>query len=122
MKKTVILAATLALAGCGTVEQTPAGNNMVVVNDAEAIANQAAGDEAVASIVTMPDARRNIAFVRAILAAGARCDGVTHSERVADQNGHPTWRADCKGQVSHLITVSSDGTPQPVFTVNSRND
>ena len=121
MKKTVILAATLALAGCGTVEQTPAGNNMVVVNDAEAMANEAAGEEAVASIVAMKDSTSNIAFVRAILAAGARCDGVTHSERVKDMNGHPTWRADCKGQVSHLISVSSDGTPQPVFTVNSRN-
>ena len=121
MKKTMILLAAAALAGCTSAEQNSATNVVAVENDAEAMANQAAGDEAVASIVTMPDSTRNIAFVRAILAAGARCDGVTHSERVKDMNGHPTWRADCKGQVSHLITVSSDGTPQPVFTVNSRN-
>jgi len=120
MKKTLTLIAVAALAGCTSAEQNSAKNE-VVENSAEAMANQAAGDEAVASVVTMPDATRNIAFVRAILAAGARCDGVTHSERVKDVNGHPTWRADCKGQVSHLISVSSDGTPQPVFTVNSRN-
>jgi len=121
MKKTLTLLATLALAGCGSPEQNKAAN-VAVENNAEAMANEAAGAEAVASIVEMQDSTRNIAFVRAILAAGTRCDGVTHSERVADQNGNPTWRADCKGGTSHLITVSSDGTPQPVFTVNSRND
>lgn len=121
MKKTLTLLATLALAGCGSPEQKTA-TNVVVENNAEAMANEAAGAEAVASIVAMKDSTRNIAFIRAILAAGARCDGVTHSERVKDLNGNPTWRADCKGQVSHLITVSSDGTPDPVFTVNSRND
>ena len=120
MKKTYILLAALALSGCNSGDKAPV--NEIVINDAEMTANEAAGAEAVASIVAMQDSTRNIAFVRAILAAGARCDGVIHSERIADQQGNPTWRADCKGGTSHIITVSSDGTPQPLFTVNSRSD
>ncbi|MCW3847441.1 hypothetical protein OF829_09315 [Sphingomonas sp. LB-2] len=120
MKNSMILIAALALAGCTSAEQNKAAN--LVENDAELTANEAAGAEAVAGVVAMKDSTRNIAFIRAIIAAGTRCDGVTRSERMPDVNGQPTWRATCKGGMSHIITVSSDGTPQPVFTVTSRSD
>lgn len=114
-------AAAIALAGC-----TPASENVVVVaNDTSgniilppdeggaeenAIGNDAAPDNALAAILAAPDYQRDQAFVRAIMDAGFRCDGVLKSERVKDVQGLPAWRSDCKDGKSHILSVKPDGT------------
>ena len=109
MKKTVILfAAALTLAGCGGASE-PAPAPKV---------NRAAGDEAAKKLLAATDQARKIAFVRAVLDTGARCDGVLEAKRLEDQDGFPVWRADCKAGISHIITVTRDGQ----FSVSSRTD
>lgn len=105
--------AALALAGC-----TPAGKNdsaeavnAAVADNADVIANDAAPRNVLAAVLAMPELQRNIVFVRAILDAGLKCEGVTGSERLPDMDGKPLWRADCKGgNNSHMITITPDGT------------
>ncbi|MDF7776574.1 hypothetical protein P1X14_15060 [Sphingomonas sp. AOB5] len=110
----------IALAGC-----KPAAENAVVANDdaanlvippdedgaeGNAIGNEAAPENATAAVLALPEYQRNQVFVRAIMDAEFRCDGVVKSERVADVQGLPAWRADCKDGLSHVVSVKADGT------------
>ena len=116
MTKPILLTAfaTLALAGC---QSEPAQNNSTtpapVINDAaeaNAIGNAAGGDNALAAVLAMGDRERNAVFIRALLDANVPCEGVTSSERVNDFKNLPAWRATCTDKVSHLISISPDGT------------
>lgn len=117
-----VAVAAIALAGC-----TPAAENntVVVANDTAGnvvlppdegdgegneLGNDAAPDNALAAILAAPDYQRDQAFVRAIMDAGFRCDGVIKSERVKDVQGLPAWRSDCKDGKSHILSVKPDGT------------
>ncbi len=92
------LIALAALAGCGPPQrdqqtatpQPPAGVTLKVMG--------------------MNEKERNIVFIRALLYSDLACDGVTKSERIADMQGVPYWKAYCKNGSSHLVTVTSDGT------------
>jgi hypothetical protein len=80
-------------------------------DNADVIANDAAPQNVLAAVLAMPERQRNVVFVRAILDAGLKCEGVTASERLPDMDGKPLWRADCKGgNNSHMITITPDGT------------
>lgn len=120
MSRTIFTAgiAALALAGC-----TPGGNisasapdnaaeeNAALDAGANATGNEAAPGNVLATVLAMPEQQRNVVFVRALIDAGLKCDGVTHSERLPDMDGKPLWRADCKGgNNSHMITITPDGT------------
>lgn len=116
MTKRILLTAfaTMALAGC---QSEPAQNNATapapVINDAaeaNAIGNDGAPENALAAVLAMGDRERNAVFIRALLDAGLQCEGVTSSERVADFNNLPAWRATCTDGNSHLINISPDGT------------
>ena len=113
MIKPLFALAALALAAC-----TPAGKNdsaeavnAAVADNADVIGNDAAPQNVLAAVLAMPERQRNVVFVRAILDAGLKCEGVTSSERLPDMDGKPLWRADCKGgNNSHMITITPDGT------------
>jgi hypothetical protein len=115
MTRAIIAFAALGLAAC-----TPAGNKTAPVNQAEmdaadntdvmAVDNGAAPGNALAAVLAMPDRQRNIVFVRALLDADLKCEGVTSSERLPDQDGKPLWRANCKNGTSHMIAITPDGT------------
>lgn len=113
MIKPLFALAAVLLAAC-----TPAGKNdsaeavnAAVADNADVIANDAAPQNVLAAVLAMPERQRNVVFVRAILDAGLKCEGVTASERLPDMDGKPLWRADCKGgNNSHMITITPDGT------------
>lgn len=112
--------AAIALAGCtpgtGNVADNGEGPNVTVpVDETVAEENAVSGNDgepvnALAVVLEMPDYTRNQTFVRAIMDAKFRCDGVVKSERVKDVNKLPAWRADCKDGKSHILTVTPDGT------------
>jgi hypothetical protein len=121
MRMTIVASAAplLMLAACGGGE--PAGNGAVASNIGEAVnesgaeanmvGNAAGAENITARVLTMSDRERNVVFVRALMDAGLQCDGVTASERLADVDGQPMWRADCKSPGgSHMVTVTPDGT------------
>lgn len=108
MRNGMILLAALALAGCGGGSEAPAPKQV----------DRSAGDAAAKKLLEASEEARKIAFVRAIIDTGARCDGVVKADRLEDQNKFPVWRADCKTGISHIITVTPDGQ----FSVLSRND
>jgi hypothetical protein len=117
--------AALALAGC---QSEPAGNtaNTATAHEpgasddvaANEVANEQETGNALATVLGMSDRERNAVFIRAILDAGLTCETVTSSERIADKNGQPVWRANCGPRESHIISITPDGTANIV----SRND
>lgn len=119
MTKHLVLPAfgALLLAGCNGGGGTPTNTVTVTeqANSDEAVGNASGGGAAVAAL---SDRQRNAVFIRAILDAGLKCDAVTSSERIDDQSGQPTWRANCGPNNQHVISISQDGTA----TINSRTD
>lgn len=130
MRKQMLVAlfsATL-VAGCGA----PTGNNAATGNVTSIAEPNAAGDmeenaigntapdNALADVLALNDRQRDGVFMRALTDAGIPCDGVSGSERLADRNGQPLWRATCKGinGTNHLITVTPDG----IAHIISRSD
>ena len=118
MTKALIACAALALAAC-----TPAADNNSAANAAPADANMAAANgaepsNALATVLAMPDKQRNIVFVRALLDADIKCDGVVGSKRMPDQEGKPVWLAECKNGSTHMISITPDGTAN----IMSRSD
>lgn len=109
--------AALALGGC---QGDPAGNaaNVATGNEADVVANEQETGNALATVLGMSDRERNAVFIRAILDAGLTCETVTSSERIADKNGQPVWRANCGSREAHIISITPDGTANIV----SRND
>jgi hypothetical protein len=115
MTKALIACAALALAACA-----PAADNRSAVSgngeagnaalDANATDNGAEPGNVLATVLAMPERQQNIVFVRAIMDADIKCDGVTHSERLPDMDGKPLWRANCKNGTSHMISITPDGT------------
>lgn len=96
------------------------GSNEAATNDAavnEAIANEAATNYQ-AEVIALPLPARQGVFLRAVRDAGLTCQQVTESEKLADRDGNPTWRAICDGNNPHIITITRDGTAQIV----SRSD
>ncbi|MES2445511.1 MAG: hypothetical protein V4574_22010 [Pseudomonadota bacterium] len=122
MTKAFFALAALALAGCNpaAVNNGAEPANAVEENGvASADANATTPGNVLETVLAMPERQRNIVFVRALMDAGLKCEGVTHSERLPDMDGKPLWRADCKGgNNSHMITITPDGTANIV----SRND
>ncbi|RYY45417.1 MAG: hypothetical protein EOP59_04500 [Sphingomonadales bacterium] len=106
----------LLLAACGG--GAPADNAANAIEpsaangaEANAVGNALGGENITARVLAMSDRERNVVFVRALMDAGLVCDGVTASERLADVDGQPMWRADCKAPGgSHMVTVTPDGT------------
>lgn len=119
MTKALIACAALALAAC-----TPAADNgNAAANAAPAdanatVANGAEPSNALATVLAMPDKQRNIVFVRALLDADIKCDGVVGSKRMPDQEGKPVWLAECKNGSTHMISITPDGTAN----IMSRSD
>lgn len=112
--------AALLLAGCNAANDTAATNAAAVeprndAAEANDAGNTGAGN-ATSAVLALNDRQRNAVFIRAILDAGLQCEGVTASERIADQNGQPTWRANCGANSAHIISIGPDGTA----TINSR--
>ncbi|MET0309968.1 MAG: hypothetical protein ABW023_14775 [Sphingomonas sp.] len=96
----------------------PAEENVSDVAEGNAVGN-AAAENVTAKVIAMTDRQRNVVFIRAILDAGLQCDGVQSSERLADRDGKPLWRANCIGNGgSHMITITPDG----IANIVSRTD
>ncbi len=135
MRKAVLvpMLALTALAGCGGGAQPPANAtgdaantavaadaNAIDANAVEANATDAAAGNAAANatdaanpvqrVLAMSERERNAVFIRAILDAGMKCEGVTKSERLPDKDGLPVWRAACGSDSAHVITITPDGT------------
>lgn len=110
------LAAAAMLGACQPPAEAPANTGSAeanAVNDAaEANATgNAAAENITARVIAMSDRERNVVFIRALLDAGLKCDGVESSERLPDRDGKPLWRANCVGDGgSHMITITPDGT------------
>jgi uncharacterized lipoprotein NlpE involved in copper resistance len=105
-----MMAAGLVLAGCNN---TAPSNEAVAAADNAADAatdNLVASDNYQASVLALPIGQRNLVFIRAIQDAKLPCESVTDSIRVADQNGNPTWRAECGKNNAHLVSITKDGT------------
>jgi hypothetical protein len=117
MLRIVPILAAVLLAGCqgsdesglpaNGVDATPLNADQA---EANAVGNVAEGDNALAKVLEMNDRQRNVVFIRAIMDAGLPCQQVVSSERVADQDGKPLWRANCSGGISHMIGITPDGT------------
>src|SRR4051794_34771162 len=106
------IVAALALSGCG-------GGGPPAEPNATAAANTAAGniapaDDVSVKMAALPDGLRNGTLLRGIMDLHKPCEGVASSTRLPDQDGHPRWRADCKGinPPSYVIMVPPDGMLQ----------
>ena len=116
MRFTLVITAcaALALAAC----QPPAPQNNAAVNESAAEANTVGnaaepGNDVGAQMAAMAPGLRDGTLFRAILDLKTPCNGVEGSARIADKNGHPTWRADCKDKgPSYAIEVPPDGMLQ----------
>jgi hypothetical protein len=112
MTKALIACAALALAACTSTDNKAADN--AAAANAAAMDMDNASDNATgnvtAIVLAMPEKQRNIVFVRAIMDAGMKCEGVMSSTRLDDMDGKPLWRANCKDGTSHMISITPDGT------------
>ena len=114
MRKTLAaLFAPILLAACGGGSQ-PAAN----MSDNSAVANEADATNYQAEVIALPLAARQGVFLRAVRDAGMSCQSVTESEKLADREGNPTWRATCDGNSPHIISITRDGTAR----ILSRSD
>jgi hypothetical protein len=119
MTKALILCAALALAACGgKADNSDAVNAAPGSENAMAADNGAEPGNALATVLAMPDKQRNIVFVRALLDADIKCDGVVSSKRMPDSEGKPVWLAECKNGSTHMISITPDGTAN----IMSRSD
>ena len=98
----------LALAGCNPATDTSADN--AVNAAANATVNQAEAVNYVAEIENMSETAQQGVFLGAIRDADISCRDVTKVERIEDQQGVPTWRAQCDQGAQHLIQVQPDGS------------
>lgn len=128
MRTSLVLTALAAfsVAGCQPAADEPPTPNVTVepanANDVEAnaIGNDAAPGNVLATVLAMSDRERNVVFIRAILDAGLPCQGVKASTRLPDQDGQPLWRAECDGGASHMISITPDGTANIVSRTDDR--
>jgi hypothetical protein len=112
MRFTLVITACAALAL--TACQPPAPQNGAAntsATEANAVGNETgAGNDVGAQIAALEPGLRDGTLFRAILDAKSPCNGVEGSARIADINGHPRWRADCKNNgPSYAIEVPPDG-------------
>lgn len=108
------IVAALLLAACDggpTPAANEAGENVTLANEADATNYQA-------EVMALPLNARQGVFLRAVRDAGLTCQQVTDSEKLADRDGNPTWRATCDGDSPHIISISRDGTAR----IMSRSD
>lgn len=117
MLRIMPIVAAVLLAGCQGSDEPglPAnGVDAAPLNadqaEANALGNAVAGENVTAKVLAMNDRQRNVVFIRAIMDAGLPCQQVVSSERVADQDGKPLWRANCGGGVAHMVSITPDGT------------
>jgi len=108
MTKAIWVCAALILAGCNPAAEQNATSEPA--NAAPENADADATGNVLAAVLAMPERQQNIVFVRALMDADIKCDGVTHSERLPDMDGKPLWRANCKNGTSHMISITPDGT------------
>ncbi|WP_284052309.1 hypothetical protein [Stakelama marina] len=114
MKRLAAIALFAGLAACQqqTTEPTTAPDN-----GAANMAEAGTGNDVAAQMEKLPKAALNATLIRAILDAGMKCEGVTKSERLPNQD-IPTWRATCQSGEAHLIQVSPDGTAHVISRTN----
>jgi hypothetical protein len=118
MKMPLVLSAVaaLALAGCGPAAERDGAANTAVAEpgdaavETNATGNAAAPGNALEAVLAMSDRQRNVVFIRALMDADIDCQSVDSSVRLPDQDGKPLWRANCPGGVSHMISITPDGT------------
>jgi hypothetical protein len=109
MKRLSMLVAPLMLAACGGGGDTAAPAN-TAESEANSVRNVVESGNAQSAVLAMNDRQRNVVFIRALLDAGIDCQSVKSSTRMPDQDGAPLWRAECGGGVSHMISITPDGT------------
>lgn len=117
MRLLLISTTLLALAGCSPATETPDNNAAAVDAAANAVANEANAVNYIAEIGNMSETQRQGVFLRAIRDADISCRDVTKVERIADQQGTPTWRAQCEQGAQHLIQVEPDGSAKVVSRI-----
>jgi len=110
MRLFLISTTLLALAGCSPANV--ASNNDVAIDNAAASVPSNHGEAVnyVAEIDNMSENGKQGVFLGAIRDADISCRDVTKVERIADQHGVPTWRAQCEQGEQHLIQVQPDGS------------
>lgn len=103
--RSLILCSALLLAACDAAPS----NTTAASSEAQppsAFQNQ---------VVAMSDEARNVVFIRAIRDAGHDCQGVTQSERRADQpDGNLLYQATCNDGASYGVSLGRDGTAQVI--------
>lgn len=112
-KAGVILLGAILASGCdgGSPAAVNAADNVAAANEADATNYQA-------EVMALPLPARQGVFLRAVRDAGLTCQQVTESEKLADIQGNPTWRATCDGDSPHIISIARDGTAR----ILSRSD
>lgn len=111
MRLLLIGTTLLALVGCSPANN--ASNNSAIDNAAAAAntaTNQGEAVNYVAAIANLPEASQQGVFLGAIRDANISCRDVTKVERLPDEHGVPTWRAQCDQGAQHLIQVQPDGS------------
>jgi hypothetical protein len=107
------IVAALALSGCGGGTSTEPNATATANNTAVENAIAPADDVGV-KMAALPEGLRNGTLLRGIMDLHQPCEGVASSTRLSDQDGHPRWRADCKGlnPPSYVVVVPPDGMLQ----------
>ncbi len=108
----------LALAGCSPANDAPndtAPDGTAAIDNA---AGQSGAVNYVSEIENMSETGQHGVFLGAIRDADISCRDVTKVERLADEHGVPTWRAQCDQGEQHLIQVQPDGSARVTSRTN----
>jgi len=112
----------LALAACSPTNETPDNtapdNSNAAIDNAAAAANQSGAVNYVSEIENMSETGKQGVFLGAIRDANISCSDVTKVERLPDEQGVPTWRAQCDQGEQHLIQVQPDGSARVTSRTN----
>jgi hypothetical protein len=111
----VVIVLAAMLGACGGQPQ-PTANAV----DNAAVANEADSTNYQAEVIALPLPARQGVFLRAVRDAGLTCQQVTESEKLADVEGNPTWRAICDKDSPHIISITRDGTAKIVSRSDAR--
>jgi hypothetical protein len=108
----VVIVAAMLISACGDGARSG--------DEADATNYQADATNYQAEVEALPLTARQGVFLRAVRDAGLTCQQVTESEKLADRDGNPTWRAICDGNSPHIISITRDGTAQIVSRSDAR--
>ena len=97
----LVMAALLPLAACGDpTPKAPATPDAAVFH---------ADTTLIARITALPPGQLDIVLFRAIRDARQECQGIAASRRIDDQNGRPSWSAQCDRGGQFLLVLQPDG-------------